>query len=61
MNQPTAAKPDPREQRGLVCHRCGCEQFRVIYTRRAWGGAVRRRRECRNCGKRISTTERAHS
>lgn len=51
-------EPDPQEQRGLVCPKCGCGHLHVIYTRRAWGGAVRRRRECRHCGKRITTTER---
>lgn len=45
------------EQRGLVCPRCGCEHFRVIYTRRALGGRVVRRRECRHCGRRATTAE----
>ena len=27
------------------------------YTRRAWGGRIMRRRECRNCGKRMTTWE----
>lgn len=49
----------PPEQRGLRCPRCGCSHLRVIYTRRAWGGGLRRRRECRYCGQRITTTERA--
>ena len=60
MNQPTRAKTDPEEQRGLACPKCGCAHLRVIYTRQTWGGALRRRRECRFCGHRISTTERAH-
>jgi len=38
--------------------KCGCEHFRVIYTRRAWGGKVVRSRECRRCGKRVITYER---
>ena len=45
------------EPRGLRCPKCGCGHFRVIYTRRAWGGRIVRRRECRNCGRRITTTE----
>ena len=49
---------DAKEQRGLVCPKCGCRQFYVIYTRPAWGGRVVRRRECRYCGKRVTTTER---
>jgi transcriptional regulator NrdR family protein len=46
------------ERRGLVCPRCGCGHFRVIYTRRVQGGRIVRRRECRNCGRRITTYER---
>ena len=37
---------------------CGCRRFRVIYTRRGWGGKLIRRRECRHCGKRMTTWER---
>lgn len=49
----------PREDdRGLRCRHCGCGHFRVIYTRRAWGGKLVRRRECRNCGYRLTTWER---
>jgi transcriptional regulator NrdR family protein len=32
-------------------------EFFVIYTRRVADG-IRRRRQCRNCGQRITTTER---
>jgi len=42
---------------GLACRRCGCRHFYVIYTRRAPGGKVVRRRECRNCNKRMTTIE----
>ena len=31
----------------------------VSYTRPAWGGRIMRRRECRNCGKRMTTWEKA--
>lgn len=55
-------KPDPKlpteDDRGLRCRHCGCGHFRVIYTRRAWGGKLVRRRECRHCGKRVTTSER---
>ena len=44
--------------RGLECPRCGCRHFRVIYTRAAWGGRIVRRRECRHCGRRVTTSER---
>jgi len=54
-------KPDKAaiDQRGLQCRNCGCQRFRVIYTRRAWGRKVVRRRECRQCGERLTTWERA--
>ncbi len=48
----------PAERRGLECPRCGCGHFRVLYTRRAWGGRILRRRECRHCGRRMTTYER---
>jgi len=43
----------------LECRYCGCRRFRVIYTRAAWGGRIIRRRECRHCGKRLTTWERS--
>jgi len=45
------------QKRGLECPRCGCGHFRVLYTRRAWGGRLLRRRECRYCGQRMTTYE----
>ena len=53
-----AKKPD-YEQRGLSCRTCGSKRFRVVYTRAAYGGKLVRRRECRHCGERITTWERA--
>lgn len=49
----------PNEDRGLRCFNCGCQAFRVIYTRRARGEKLVRRRECRDCGQRLTTWERA--
>jgi transcriptional regulator NrdR family protein len=46
-------------QAGLRCHKCGGQQFRVVYTRAAIGGKIIRRRECRGCGMRVTTWERA--
>ena len=43
--------------RGITCRKCGCRHFSVVYTRHVPGG-IRRRRQCRHCGKRIVTTER---
>ena len=42
---------------GITCRQCGCRHFRVVYTRAARRGRIRRRRECRNCGHRITTIE----
>ena len=47
-----------QDQRGLVCRACGCQHFRVVYTRPTWAGRIMRRRECRHCGKRMTTWER---
>lgn len=49
------------EQRGIQCRHCGCRHFRVLYTRAKVGAAIQRRRECRNCGARITTWERVAS
>jgi transcriptional regulator NrdR family protein len=45
-------------ERGLVCPKCGRRHFFVVYTRRAAGEKLVRRRECRHCGRRITTWER---
>jgi len=50
----------PAPRRGLQCSSCGCAHFRVLYTRRAWGGRLLRRRECRHCGRRVTTYEAAN-
>jgi transcriptional regulator NrdR family protein len=50
-------KPTLTRKRGLECPKCGCEHFRVLYTRAATGGRLLRRRECRYCGRRITTYE----
>ncbi len=55
--QPPKPAEKPEEQRGLRCPKCGCEHFRVIYTRRTWGGKIMRSRECRHCGRRVITYE----
>ena len=47
----------PVEKRGLECLKCGCRHFFVIYTRPASGSRVMRRRECRYCGRRVTTYE----
>jgi len=44
-------------RRGLECPRRGCRHFHVLYTRAALGGQILRRRECRYCGRRVTTYE----
>ena len=55
MSEPVQ-KPEA-ERGGLSCPACGCRHFRVIYTRRG-RGLLLRRRECRNCGRRVTSYER---
>lgn len=50
-------QPERNEKRGLECPSCGCGHFHVVYTRRASRQRIMRRRECRNCGRRITTYE----
>jgi len=54
-----AALPEQADRKGLACRWCGLRHFRVMYTRPAWGGRIMRRRECRQCAKRMTTWERA--
>ena len=56
MAQPTDNRTIS-QKRGLECPKCGCAHFRVLYTRRALGSRLLRRRECRYCGRRITTYE----
>jgi hypothetical protein len=61
-----AMKPDDAEERreppeavpGIPCRKCGCCDLRVIWTRRRFG-FITRMRECRHCGLRTITRERA--
>ncbi len=46
------------EARGLVCDGCGGRKWRVVYTRGRLDQVVQRRRECKGCGRRITTWER---
>lgn len=50
------SKPASRK-RGLRCTKCDGDQLRVLYTRRAPGGRIMRRRECLSCEARFTTAE----
>ncbi|MHB1158517.1 MAG: NrdR family transcriptional regulator [Phycisphaerales bacterium] len=43
----------------MACPKCGCQHFHVIYTRPGSGGKLIRRRECRHCGRRMTTWEKS--
>ena len=59
MTERKATDREPAEGYGLECPKCGCRHFTVVYTRPGWGGKIKRRRACRNCGRRITTYESA--
>jgi hypothetical protein len=56
-NDPPPA-PSPEEPKGLRCRNCGCAHFKTYYTRPKSDGSVARRKQCRHCGRMISTRER---
>jgi len=56
-NLPAITPAAQERRRGLECPRCGCRHFHVLYTRAAIGGRILRRRECRHCGRRLTTYE----
>jgi len=56
--QTKADQVKSEDDRGLRCRECGCRHFYVIYTKRTYRNRILRRRECRNCGHRITTYER---
>jgi transcriptional regulator NrdR family protein len=49
---------DGMANRGIRCGNCGRSKLRVIYTRHRNGGRIVRRRECKVCGRRVTTCER---
>lgn len=54
----TATDRTEEPTRGIRCSQCGCGHFQVVYTRhRTSPDRIERRRECRHCGKRITTWE----
>jgi len=55
--RPACSLTGTASRRGLECPRCGCRHFHVLYTRAAIGGRILRRRECRHCGRRLTTYE----
>ncbi|MFN7430709.1 MAG: hypothetical protein ACK5TP_09030 [bacterium] len=59
MKHPEPAKPQSTSKpKGLECPSCGRRHFEVLYTRATPWGTIRQRRECRHCGRRVTTSER---
>ena len=58
MNEHTHRKTwPPKDGRlGLVCPRCGCADLPVLNTRYQ-SGRIKRYRQCRHCGRRVTTYE----
>lgn len=56
MEEPVAPPPPAPEPVGIECPRCGCRHFEVLKTFRYPKG-IRRRKECRHCGRRVNTYE----
>ena len=53
MNQAHTEHP----QRGITCSQCGCRHFYTTHTEPLRDGRIRRRKECRHCGRKIVTFE----
>lgn len=59
IKQTAVDPPDKGEPGiGIECRGCGCKHFLTLSTRKTFGGRIIRRRECRYCGRRLTTNER---
>jgi transcriptional regulator NrdR family protein len=57
MTARTGEIRDGINPQSVECPSCGCRHLEVVYTRPRGDGRIVRRRECRHCGRRITTTE----
>ena len=46
-----------RSECGISCPKCGCCHFYTTHTEPLRDGRIRRRKECRHCGRKIVTYE----
>ena len=53
MKKPPAAK----QPIGIECPQCGCRHFYTTHTEPLRDGRIRRRKECRHCGRKMVTHE----
>lgn len=51
---PTGTQRPPR---GIECPQCGCRHFYTTHTEPLRDGRIRRRKECRHCGRKLVTFE----
>ena len=42
---------------GIECPQCGCRHFYTTHTEPLRDGRIRRRKECRHCGRKLVTYE----
>ena len=49
--------PAQQQKLGIRCFHCGCRHFYTTHTEPIAGGLIRRRKQCRHCGRRIVTFE----
>ena len=50
-------KNNSPSERGIACPRCGCRHFYTTHTEPLRDGRIRRRKECRHCGRKLVTYE----
>ncbi len=55
--KPLPAPQAPANPVGIVCRGCGCRHFHLVEIRPALAGRIMKRRECRHCGRRLTTYE----
>lgn len=46
-----------RKDAGIECPACGCRHFYTTHTEPLRDGRIRRRKICRNCGRKMTTFE----
>ena len=51
----------PQAPRGIECPKCGCRHFYTTHTEPLHDGRIRRRKMCRQCGRRVVTFEASES
>ena len=54
-------KKNSSSRRGIECPACGCRHFFTTHTEPMRDGRIRRRKECRHCGRKLVTYEAPNS